>query len=253
MRKRVVVIGGASQMFEAALAALLRSDAPLDFLLTDYRKEAVDAVKARHEISLPVETQRLDLFESEALREAIRGADLVIHAAGPFFKTVAPVIQGCLAERVNYVDFSDDAESVLVSYEHDADAREMGISICIGCGAAPGLTNVMAREVAAVLETVQGIETAWVVGDEGKKELGRAVIEHMLHCISGECWSWEEGQLVKVPAFSRGMTLPFSDPLATYQVFQLGHSEPLTLFRSFPGLQYARCYGALYPPINASV
>ena len=73
----------------------------------------------------------------------------------------------------------------------------------------------MAREVAAALETVQGIETAWVVGDEGKKELGRAVIEHMLHCTSGECWSWEEGQLVKVPAFSRGITLPFSDPLAT--------------------------------------
>ncbi len=99
------------------------------------------------------------------------------------------------------------------------------------------------------LDTVHGIETAWVVGDEGKKELGRAVIEHMIHCISGECFGWEEGQLVKLPAFSRGITLPFADPLAAYQVFQLGHSEPLTLFRSYPNLQYARSYGALYPPV----
>lgn len=248
-RMRIVVIGGASQMFEAALVALLQSDTPLNFLLTDYNKQALDAVKARHEASSPIETQQLNLFESEALRQAIHGADLVIHAAGPFFKTVAPVIQSCLAERVNYLDFSDDAESVLVSYDHDADARKMGISVCIGCGAAPGLTNVMAREVAAALDTVHGIETAWVVGEEGKKELGRAVIEHMIHCISGDCWSWEEGQPVKIPAFSRGITLPFTDPLAAYQVFQLGHSEPLTLFRSYPDLQYARCYGALYPPV----
>ena len=36
----------------------------------------------------------------------------------------------------------------------------------VGCGASPGMSNVMAVDAAAELDTVENIDLAWVVGDE---------------------------------------------------------------------------------------
>lgn len=245
---RVIVIGAAGEMCRVAVQALGRTPEDIEFVLTDIRTEPL--VPLARDLGSRATVQRLDLYDTAALRTVVDGASLVILGAGPYIRTSEPVIEACLAARVPYLDFDDDVESTEHALSLDARAKEAGIPIYVGCGASPGMSNVMAVDAASDLDTVDRIDMTWLVGDE-RPHVGRAVLEHMLHISAGDARTWENGGPVVHESFVEYDEFPIMRGEPDYLLYETAHPEPVTLPRKYPEAQRVRCYGGLDPaPLN---
>ena len=201
-RRRVLVIGAAGDMLSVTVASLARHDPDLDLICADVDRARLDALAASIHPTA-VSTATFDLFDNSALRSAIDGASLVVNGAGPFYKTAGPVIDACLDERVDYLDIGDDVEAARAAIERGREAQTLGVNVLIGCGVSPGLTNVLAHELCALMDEPQQIHVGWCVGDEGPQTLGAAVLEHALHMVSGTTATWENGNAGTHAAWTR--------------------------------------------------
>ncbi len=248
---RITIVGGAGDMAQVAARTFLTTIGDCRLVLADH--DLARAEKAAASYASPeVEAVFVDIYDEAVLREVIRGSDLVANCTGPYYRTGRPVVEACMAEKVNYIDLGDDEESALELLSMHEQAREAGITALICCGVAPGLVNVVARECASRLDEVESIDLAWVTGStppkEGKEKGGAAVFEHMVHACMGRCGTIRDGRRVDIPSFRIGHDLAFPEPLGTYRLFELGHAEVATIPRYFPGVKTVRTMGSLHPP-----
>lgn len=70
---------------------------------------------------------------TEVLRQ-LEDVDLVLHCAGPFSATSAPMIEGCLAARAHYLDISGEIAVFEHAQAQAARATEAGVVLCPGVG-----------------------------------------------------------------------------------------------------------------------
>jgi len=246
---RVVFIGAAGEMCRLAIERFAVADGDWELALYDIRPELLEGLVKR----LPAEratAQRLDLYDREGLQQAVDGATLVVLGAGPYIRTSAPVIEACLQAKVPYLDFDDDVESTQHALSLHAKAQEAGIPIYVGCGASPGMTNVMVADAASELDTVENIDVCWVVGDE-RPVVGRAVLQHLMHISAGDCLTWENGGPVTHESFVETGSAPMGGGLGETLMYETAHPEPVTLPRRYPEAKRIRCIGGLDPaPFN---
>ena len=246
----IVVIGAAGEVAQAVVRTLLQHQPGYHIVLTDINRRSLEEFAAK----LPgarVTALPLDLFDADRVRDTIRGATMVLNGAGPFTRTAQPVINACVAERVDYLDYDDDPASTLAAIEAEAMLAGSGIRCLKDCGHSPGFTNVLAVDIANDLDEVETLDVCWALGDEGPHVYGRAVIEHWLEVIRGPVPTWRSGQATSVEAFLASETYPLAGALGNFRLYEVGHPEPITLPRRFPHASAIRCMGGLHPqPVN---
>jgi saccharopine dehydrogenase-like NADP-dependent oxidoreductase len=182
--KPIIFIGAAGEMSRVAIERFATaSDALL--VLADINTTPLEALVA----NLPAgraTSRELDLFDRAALLDIVKGAGLVVLGAGPYERTSEPVLTACLEAKVPYLDFDDDLESTNAALDLHERAKKEGVPCYIGCGASPGMTNVVAVDAANDLDTVDSLDVCWLVGDE-RPGIGKAVLEHLMHIAAGQC------------------------------------------------------------------
>jgi saccharopine dehydrogenase-like NADP-dependent oxidoreductase len=250
MANRIVFIGAAGEMCRVAIERFAAAGGDWELELCDIRPETLESL----EKSLPrgrATIRRLDLYDRDDLRAVVDGAALVVLGAGPYIRTSEPVIDACLDAKVPYLDFDDDVESTEAALARDDRARDAGVAVLVGCGASPGLTNVMTADAARDLDTVERIDVVWVTGDERPHPYGRAVLEHALHGAAGPCVTWEHGRRVVHDTFVETDVLPLGNTLGDFRAYEFAHPETVTMPRRWPGAQRIRVLGSLDPqPVN---
>ncbi|MGW4534574.1 saccharopine dehydrogenase family protein [Nocardia sp. NPDC004340] len=250
--KRIVFIGAAGEMCRLAIERFAVADGDWTLALYDIRPDLLDELVRRLPPGLAT-AGRLDLYDQRGLRDAIEGAALVVLGAGPYNRTAGPVMEACLRARVPYLDFDDDIESTLHALSLHDDARAAGVPMYIGCGASPGITNVLVADAAAELDRVDNIDVYWVVGDE-RGSIGRAVLDHMLRVAAGPCVTWEHGGPVLHQSWVETRWTELGAGLGLTLVHETAHPEPVTLPRKYPDAKNIRCFGGLDPtPYNGLV
>ena len=249
MSTRIVFIGAAGEMCRVAVERFARAGGDSELVLCDIRPEILHSLVAK----LPPgrgAVRKLDLYDRGELHEVVAGADLVVLGAGPYVRTAGPVVEACLELQVPYLDFDDDVESTQHALTLHSKAEAAGIPIYVGCGASPGMSNVLAVDAASELDTVESIDVCWIVGDE-RPGIGRAVLEHFLHITAGDCLTWEGGRQVNHETFVETATAPMGGGLGETLMYETAHPEPITLPRRFPDAERIRCIGGLDPaPFN---
>lgn len=245
---KVVFIGAAGEMCRIAVERFaLASEASL--VLADINTTVVDSLVAK----LPkgrATSRKLDLFDRDALRDTIKGAALVVLGAGPYTRTSGPVIDACFEAGIPYLDFDDDVESTEAALRLHEKAEKAGVPFYIGCGASPGMSNVMAVDVAKELDTVDELELCWLVGDE-RPGVGRAVLEHLMHIAAGPCLTWADGKATIHETWVETTYAPMFGKSGETLLHETAHPEPVTLPRLFPKATRIRCMGGLDPaPFN---
>jgi hypothetical protein len=247
--RRVVFIGAAGEMCRVAIERFARADGDWALTLADIRPEILEPLTTR----LPAgraTVRRLDLYDRADLLQVIDGAALVVLGAGPYIRTSEPVVSACLEAGVPYLDFDDDVESTRAALALDNQAQEAGVPLYIGCGASPGMSNVLAVDAASELDTVENIDVCWVVGDE-RPAVGRAVLEHLMHIGAGDCLTWSGGGPVMHESWVETGAAPMGGGLGETLLYETAHPEPVTLPRRYPTAQRIRCLGGLDPaPFN---
>ncbi|KAL5358539.1 Saccharopine dehydrogenase-domain-containing protein [Aspergillus floccosus] len=244
----LVVIGAAGEMCRVAVERFAAvSDAPI--VLADLNVSILESLAAK----LPAgraSIKKLDLFDKASLNETIQGAALVVLGAGPYMRTSEPVLNACLEAKVPYLDFDDDVQSTQAALDLQERAKEAGVPCYIGCGASPGMSNVMVVDAVRELDTVESLDICWLVGDE-RGATGKAVLEHLMHIAAGPCLTWADGKAAINESWVETMYAPMLGEEGETLLHETAHPEPVTLPRIFPTAKRIRCTGALGPaPFN---
>ena len=188
---------------------------------------------------------RGDVQDVAALAALMKRYDVVCNLAGPNYRNAVPAVQAAIAAGVDLVDVSDDWEATLAILDLHPDAVRAGITVVVGLGASPGVTNVLARQGANRLDRVEEVRTAWVM--RGSDMGGPALSEHLLYSLPHRAFVYERGAMQEVLPFADGReTLDFPE-LGPVEVYHIGHPEPFTLSRYIPGVRYADDKAAFLP------
>jgi short subunit dehydrogenase-like uncharacterized protein len=83
---------------------------------------------------LGFEQRVFGLDRPDEIAARLAGIRVVLHCAGPFSATSAPMIEACLHARVHYLDISGEIDVLEASFRRDDSARRAGIVICSGAG-----------------------------------------------------------------------------------------------------------------------
>lgn len=241
---RIVVLGGCGDMGSFVVKDLLEfSDAQV--VIADYRLE--NARKLASSLGGRAQAAFVDANSQDSLVGVLSGADAAVGCIGPFYRFAPNMVKAAVQARVNYVDICDDYGPMQEVLAQDGAAREAGVTAITGLGWTPGMTNVMARKGADLLDEVSEIKVAWAGGAADSQ--GLAVIKHVFYAVTGKVPTYLDGQWLEVPAMSGKEVVEFPEPLGKVEVFHCGHPEPLTIPRYIKA-KTVSLKGALTPKWN---
>jgi len=110
---------------------------------------------------LSLDHEVIDLTaEPGKLQKVVNDVDLVLHAAGPFIHTSAPMVQACLAGNAHYLDITGEFRVFEQVFARDADAQAAGIALIPGVGYDVIPTDCLAKYVADFMSGAVELEIA---------------------------------------------------------------------------------------------
>jgi saccharopine dehydrogenase-like NADP-dependent oxidoreductase len=188
----------------------------------------------------------LDAEDEDALRHLLRGADVVLNTAGPFYRFGIKVLCAAIEAGCHYLDINDDWEPTLEMLEMDERARRAGVTAVVGMGASPGVSNLLAAKAMRQLDRVDAVYTGWNL--EGTRaehhedatgtaqpHAPSAAIVHFLHQITGTIRIRRDGAFVdSKPIEEVRLECPGVFAGCGWTV---GHPEALTLPRYRPEIR----------------
>jgi hypothetical protein len=204
------------------------------FVLRELARRGIPAVAVGRR-AMPSNTgtpQRIAaLDDPDALRRAFDGCSVVIHCAGPFLDTAAPVLEAALATGCHYIDVTAEQESArrtLHDYAHIA--RERGRLVIPAAGFYGGLADLLASALAGQAGHIDEVHVAVALDHwwptAGTRQTGtRNTFPRMVI---------ENGQLVAMPLPATGRDWDFGPPLGVQAMEQVPLSEAVTIHHHLP-------------------
>src|SRR6267143_5028030 len=164
----------------------------------------------------------------KVLTEILGGFDVVANCTVYHFGLA--VTRAAIAAQVNYLDLGGLFNTTR-QLELDELARNAGVTACLGCGATPGVTNLMARYAADQLDRVDEVHIAFASFRSIAPSPG--LLDTVLDEFSpgSRRFFWQEGQFIEVPAFSGAKRVRFAAPVGEIETYYVPHSETHTIHR----------------------
>ncbi|WP_265110310.1 saccharopine dehydrogenase family protein [Halosolutus halophilus] len=153
---------------------------------------------------LGVEGRTFDLAGDVAAR--IGSFDAVLNCAGPFAETADPLLDACLATGTDYLDITGEFTVFERLRQHDADAREAGITVLPGVG----FDVVPSDCLAAFLHDQLPAADELTLAISGSVSVSRGTARTILDLL-GQGVVRRNGRLVEVPAAFRSREIDFGD------------------------------------------
>ena len=229
---KVMVLGGCGAVGSVAVKTLAAQEMFTQVVIGDMNMGKADEMVSQFG-SGKVSAVKVDAGDSQSIKDAIQGCDLVLNCVGPFYKTVKTVLGTVIECGIDYVDVCDDVDVTLEILEMDGDAKKAGISALIGMGSSPGATNLLAKFAAeTLLDETDSIDIFHAHGGEPIE--GEGVIGHRFHCMSIDIPMFLDGELKYVKYFEEdGIALrqTFDFPVLGQgiQLYPYPHPEQVTL------------------------
>jgi lysine 6-dehydrogenase len=224
---KIIVLGGCGAMGSEVTRDLARSSDFEEIVIAD--ADVQKAHRLAEELgSGRVRAEQIDVSDEAALAEKLRGFDVVANCTTYHFGLIAT--RAAIRARVNYLDLGG-LFNTPKQLELDDEARAAGVTICLGCGATPGVTNLMTRHAADQMDQVDEVHIAFASFRSIAPSAG--LLDTVLDEFSPDSrrFYWEDGKFIEVPAFSGAKRVKFSDPVGEIETFYVPHSETHTLPR----------------------
>jgi short subunit dehydrogenase-like uncharacterized protein len=134
--------------YTGRLTAELAATRKLDIILAGRNPIALTELGDR--LSLPTRVIRLD--DPKQLSDGLKDIACVVHMAGPFAVTSAPMLDACLATQTNYIDVTGEIEVFEAMWSRKQEIDRAGITAVPGAGFDVVPTDCLAGYVASKLE-----------------------------------------------------------------------------------------------------
>ncbi|MDZ3824423.1 MAG: saccharopine dehydrogenase NADP-binding domain-containing protein [Pseudoxanthomonas sp.] len=201
--------------YTGQLVARLAAQRGLDAVLAGRNAQALAALAT--ETGFPVRVFGLD--DAQALRAGLDGIAAVLHCAGPFSKTCAPMLEACLAAGVHYLDITGEIDVFAHCHAQDARARAAGIVVLPGSGFDVVPTDCLAAMLHQRLPSATHLVLAFEAGGgpspgtartsvEGLAAGGRARIDGELRRVP---LAWKTRRFERDGQQRTAMTIPWGD------------------------------------------
>ncbi|HEU0225923.1 MAG TPA: saccharopine dehydrogenase NADP-binding domain-containing protein [Steroidobacteraceae bacterium] len=158
---------------------------------------------------LGCEPRVFGLDDPAAVAAGLSGCSVVVHCAGPFSATAAPMMAACLAARVHYTDITGEIDVFELGFGHDEAARRSGIVICPGVGFDVVPTDCIALTLKEALPDA----TSLALGFDSKGALSRGTASTSVEGLGNGSRVREDGKLVRIPLGSRSRRIDFGTGL----------------------------------------
>ncbi len=240
---RVLALGCAGGMGSVAVHAAMDYEAVREIVIADLNEKSAMALAER--MGDKAQAIRLDVTDSDALRRAIKNADVVVNSVGPYYRLGVPVLKAAIAANRHYVDICDDWRPTLEMLECDEQARAVGITAIVGMGASPGISNMLCVKAMNRLDATSELITGWNAASAFQGELNgsddkggaSAAMEHLVHECSGTVGAYRDGTLTMVKPLEN-LTLDYPG-FGRFDVWTIGHPEPVTIPRYWKEILFA--------------
>ncbi|MGD9646884.1 MAG: trans-acting enoyl reductase family protein [Pirellulales bacterium] len=159
--------------------------------------------KLGHELGCP--TRAFGLDSADAIAGQLRDIAVVLHCAGPFSATAAPMMDACLAACVSYLDITGEIAVIEAGAERDGRARAAGITLMPAVGFDVVPSDCLAATLAAALPGATQLELAFHASGGFSRGTAKTMVEN-LH--RGGCIR-RDGQLTPVPTAWQSLDVPY--------------------------------------------
>jgi short subunit dehydrogenase-like uncharacterized protein len=147
------------------------------------------------------------LEDEPALRRAIRGMRLVLHCAGPFSGTAAPMVSACLAEGVHYLDITGEIAVFAAIHALAGDGRHSDVALVPGVGFDVTPSDCLAATLVQALPAATRLTLAFASAGGPSPGTAKTALEG----LAGGGKIMRDGQLRTVPLAWRTRDIPFYD------------------------------------------
>lgn len=155
----------------------------------------------------------------------LRDVSLVLHCAGPFSHTSAPMVSACLAAKAHYLDITGEIAVFESVFRRHDEAVRAGVTLLPGAGFDVVPTDCLAAMLARRLPDATEL---WLAFYPEGGSVSRGTMKTMLENIAQGGAVRRDGQIVRVPTawdvrtinFSNGarlaVTIPWGDVSTAY-------------------------------------
>jgi short subunit dehydrogenase-like uncharacterized protein len=176
--------------FTGRLAAELAAQKKLDVVIAGRNKDALADLGVR--LSLP--TRVIGLNDARQLSGALKDIACVVHMAGPFAATSAPMLDACLATQTDYVDITGEIEVFEAMWSRKEEIRRAGITAVPGAGFDVVPTDCLAAYAASKLERPASL----VIALRGLESASQGTLRTVIRQVSQPVLCRREGAIVSL-------------------------------------------------------
>ncbi len=252
MSHRYVVIGGAGAMGQITVKDLVETTPPDDqIVIADYNLDKASqlaasfnsdslrdgkTVRATSPSEKRVQPLHVNANDITATAAALDGAFVVINTA-PYAGNLA-VMEAALLAQTHYIDLGGLFHTTRQQLGLDQRFQAIARTALLGMGAAPGISNILARYAADQLEQVQEIHLRVAGIDRTRYDAEPALaVSYSLKTILEESSFspavFSKGEFQFVNQMSGAKPLKFPSPVGVQSPMYTLHSEVATLPLSF--------------------
>ncbi len=159
-----------------------------------------------------------------AVRSSLEGIGAVLHCAGPFSATSAPMLEGCLESGAHYLDITGEIDVFAHCHAQHERAKQKNIVVLPGAGFDVVPTDCLAAQLKRELPTADSLVLAFEAGGgpspgtaktgvEGLGSGGRARIEGELRRVP---LAWKTRTFERDGEQRFAMTIPWGDVYTAY-------------------------------------
>ena len=200
------------------------------------RNRSVESLAA----GLGLDSRLFPLDDEAAMAAGLAGMKLVLHCAGPFSATAAPMMAACLQAGAHYLDITGEIEVFECAFALDAQAKAKGVVLCPGAGFDVVPTDCLALALREALPDA----THLALGFDTSSALSAGTSKTMVEGLKHGGMIRRDGALTKVPFAWRERRIDFGAGAKNAVTVPWG--DVSTAFRS-TGIGNVECYFALPP------
>jgi short subunit dehydrogenase-like uncharacterized protein len=167
------------------------------------------------------------VFELSNPRDVARnleGVAVVLHCAGPFSRTAAPMLNACLDRNVHYLDITGEIDVFELCHRAHVRAQHQGTVVLPGSGFDVVPTDCMAAMLKQRLPDATSLVLAFEAGGGPSPGTAKTRIEGLRRCgrarINGELTrvplAWKTREFVRDGQPRTAVTIPWGDVYTAY-------------------------------------
>ncbi len=234
---RIVVLGAAGIIGQAIARDLV--DDVDEVIVADLNLPVVQQLAA--ELGDGCQAMHVDVTDPKLLDQVLWGADACINSAQYYFNL--DVMAGCLRNHVPYTDLGGLFFTTRKQLAYAEEFEMVGLTAVLGMGSCPGVANVQAGYLAAMLDEVESVKIYnGSTIDEGESLSWAYSIETILDEINQPAMVFRNGEFQSLAPISEDEYFMFPEPIGYAKTHLSLHSEVATIPLSLEDKGIQECF-----------